>query len=357
MSPLGKILFACIGWRFWGLDGLLWGMFLGHILIDRSLVNKWLKLKFFQLDDSLRILIPYQHYKLLDTLEAPFESKIWKKTKRNFDIFFDRNLIKILGAIIGITLQSKTLIFTGIIIGYFIDSYTLDRGLKNKKVIKFWRKINPLKLALNSSEARNRAFVSAMTFISAKLCKATGSITENELATFRKLFTIDDNDSPSIKELFCTAAAKKETYDRYAYQLKLIAGDNLELKENIIENLFKMAIANGEASKKQLEILTRVAKIIDLPKGNFNVLKNSFEIDDCKDCYHILGVTITDSNDEIKRQWKKLITENHPDKIQAEGGSVEDIQRASIRLAKINNAYQNIIESRTPSNLNNQDNS
>ena len=346
MSPFGKIAIALISWIFWDLNGLLWGLFLGHILIDRSILNKWLKRKIHQTDDALRIIIPYQSYKILDTIEAPFQNSVYKKAKRGFDILFDRNLIKILGAIIGITTQSNTLIFTGIIIGYFIDSYALDRGLKNKTFIRFWRKINPLKLALNSSEARNRAFVSAMAFISAKICKADGEISEKEITIFKKLFSINEDDNSEIHELFYSASKKRESYDRYAYQLKLIADDNIELKENIIENLFKIATIDEEAGNKKLDILKKIAKIIDLPKGNFNIIKNNFAFDDNKDCYQILGVNSADSNEDIKRKWKKIISENHPDKIQAAGGTAEEIDKAALKLAKINNAYQNIIKTR-----------
>jgi DnaJ like chaperone protein len=343
---MGKIILSLIGLCLWGADGFMWGMFLGHILIDKSILNQAIKNWFSRLDDNLRLIIPYKGYAVLDILELPFNNKYYNRFRRWFDIFWDRNLIKILGAIIGFSLHSKTLIFAGIIIGYFIDSYTLERGLKNKTIIKYWRKINPLKLALTSKEARHRAFITAMASISAKICKSTGKISENEVNTFNKLFNIEKDKNAYLADIFYNAGKSRESVDRYAYQLKLITEDILELKENIIENLFKIASADGEPIDKSIALLEKVSIIIDLPKGNFEMIRCRFFLDDSRDSYQILGIAAGASNEEIKQKWKELITLHHPDKVQAAGGSVDAIHAAGLRMAKINNAYQSIMKSR-----------
>ena len=54
MTPIGKLTLAVLGLRWFGLSGLLWGMLLGHIIIDRSLVKTYIKNRLNELDDNIR---------------------------------------------------------------------------------------------------------------------------------------------------------------------------------------------------------------------------------------------------------------------------------------------------------------
>lgn len=59
MAPLGKFTLSVIGLRLFGAAGFFWGMFLGHLLIDHSLVGKWIENRLSELDDNVRLLLPY----------------------------------------------------------------------------------------------------------------------------------------------------------------------------------------------------------------------------------------------------------------------------------------------------------
>ena len=347
MTPIGKIVFSLIGLKLFGALGLFWGMFLGHVLIDRSILNQIIKKKVSYFNDSLRLMIPYRFYFILDAVEKAFSNNVFRSIRHRFDIFWDRNLIKILGAVIGFSLQSKTLIFTGIIIGFFIDSYALERGFKNKTFSKFWRKINPLKLALTSKEARQVAFIQAMASLSAKICTTDGKVTENEISTFQTLFSISENQNAYIANIFYSAQKSNESIERYAYQIKLITNNNLELKESAIDNLFKIAVADGNLSSQKLNFLREISDIIELPIGNFEIIKDSYEDNSNSSFYKTLGINFNASDEEIKRKWKELLSIHHPDKIQASGGDEKAIRAASYRVAKINNAYQQIMKKRS----------
>ena len=65
-----------------------------------------------------------------------------------------------------------------------------------------------------------------------------------------------------------------------------------------------------------------------------------------KSLYDVLGVLRTASDNEIKSKWKELINIYHPDRIQAGGATVEEVEKATLKMAEINNAYQNIMKSR-----------
>ena len=60
------------------------------------------------------------------------------------------------------------------------------------------------------------------------------------------------------------------------------------------------------------------------------------------DPYKILGVSYDVSDDELKTAYRRLIRENHPDKLIAQGGPQEFIDVANNKLASINDAYDRI---------------
>lgn len=385
MTPLGKLTLAIIGLRLFGGVGFLWGMFLGHVLIDRSLVKNYIKQKLSQLDDTIRLMLPFRFYHYYNYLIEHILGKLWgvlvggltfgwagvavmallghllfdcqrckncKEWRYAFEDFWNKNLGKIFGGLIGFSLNSKWLLFVGVILGFFFDSFRLEGGLRSKlklgPILNFWSKINPLKLALRSQEARDVSFVQSMAGLAAKISKADGVVSENEIRTFKKLFNTDKN--PKIARIFNDAKQTTAGYQAYARQLKILSRDNLDMKESIIENLFKIAVVDGEILNDEMAILEDIANIIELPQGNYTIIKDRFIFkpvnSNLQDFYQILGVFYNASDKEIKRRWKELINLYHPDLAQAKGASAQEIESCTLKMAEINNAYEHIMKSR-----------
>lgn len=387
MSPLGKFTFAVFGLRFFGAEGFFIGMLLGHLLIDRTVIIKQVERGLHGIDDNIRILLPYRWYRYYNRLDGNFWGKIWgtlfgsilfgfygfitlfivghftfdtpnsrhaDKFRKNFDIFWNRNWCKIFGAIIGFILHSRIILFSGIIIGYFLDSFRLERsfykGFGLSWLPKFWRKINPLKLALHSWEARKVTFIQAIAGLAAKVAKSDGSVNESEIRVFKKIFEIPADENSRVAKIFNDAKRSPEGFERYTAQLKTIADGDINLKESIIENLFKIVVADGAITVPESRIMEKITKELELPQGNFEAIRRHFEPSaaggSIQDFYAVLGVFCNASDCEIKSRWKKLINQYHPDRLQSRGASPEEIKAATIKMAEINNAYQNIMKSR-----------
>lgn len=387
MSPLGKFTFAVVGLRFFGAAGFFVGMLLGHLLIDRTVVIKKIERGLHGIDDNIRILLPYRWYRYYNRLDGNFWGKIWgtllggilfgfygfiilflighftfdtpnsrhaNKFRKNFDIFWNRNWCKIFGGIIGFILHSRIILFSGIIIGFFLDSFRLERsfykGFGLSWLSKFWRKISPLKLALHSKEARKVTFIQAIAGLAAKVAKSDGSVNESEIRVFKKIFEIPVGENSRIARIFNDAKRSPEGFERYAEQLRTIASGDINLKESIIENLFKIVVADGAITVSEGRIMEKIARVLELPQGNFEAIRRHFEPSaaggSVQDFYAVLGVFCNASDCEIKGRWKKLINQYHPDRLQARGASPEEIKAATIKMAEINNAYQNIMKSR-----------
>lgn len=362
-------------------------MFLGHLLIDHSLVGKWIENRLSELDDNVRLLLPYGFYKYYSRLDDNLFGKVWgallgaaafgwggfitlfilghilfdvrgnalvKDAKKGFEHFWNRHWGKIFGFILGFSLHSRIVLFAGIIIGFFADLYRLEGSWRSKlkinRLLGFWARINPLKLALHSAEARKVSLIQSMAGLSAKVAKADGQVSENEIRAFKKIFDITAGSNDKLARIFNEAKQTADNFEPYAFQLRLLAKDDLNLQESIVENLFKIAVADGRFGDAELGIIRSVATIIELPDGNFEAIRQNFEIrtqaSSLNDCYQVLGVFCNASNCEIKRRWKELINQYHPDRAQANGADRCTIEAYTLKMAEINNAYQNIMKSR-----------
>ena len=77
MSPLGKFTLALLGLRIFGASGFFWGLFLGHILIDRTKVIKNLEKQLSIVDDNIRLFLPYKYYRYYNVIDGNFWGKLW----------------------------------------------------------------------------------------------------------------------------------------------------------------------------------------------------------------------------------------------------------------------------------------
>lgn len=385
MSPLGKFTLAVIGLRLWGADGFFIGMLLGHFAIDRTHLIVSLQRRLGIIDDNIRLLLPYKYYHYYNQIEGHFWGKIWgallgtvlfgwhgfmilfilghfvfdtpdsrhaRKFRSCFDNFWDAHWGKLAGGIAGFVCRSDIILFCGVIIGFFIDYMRMENAalLPWRRLGQVWARGNPLHLWKYSRQAKHRAYIRAAAGLAAKVAKADGVVSENEIRVFRKLFEISDCDNPLAAKVFNEAKKTSKGYETYCRQLQKIAASRLELKENIIDNLFQIARADNEIKPEELELLAKIADGIGLPGGNFEVIKKLY-LPKAKDkklqkCYEILGIVCSATDVEIRSRWKELIVRYHPDRLQSQGASEKEITETTAKMAEINYAYQELMKFR-----------
>ena len=111
--------------------------------------------------------------------------------------------------------------------------------------------------------------------------------------------------------------------------------------EDVIDGLFHIAKADGDVHQLELDYLTKVAEIFDL-KDRFRCIRarHIFSVDD--DPYMVLGVDPCVPDAELKRLYREIVRENHPDRHIAQGLPEEMVAIATERLAAINEAWETI---------------
>ena len=110
--------------------------------------------------------------------------------------------------------------------------------------------------------------------------------------------------------------------------------------EDILDGLFEIAKADGVLHPGEAAFLERVAEIFGFAPDEFRRIRASHFGPDAADPYVILGVAYDASEEEIKRTYRLLVRENHPDSLIARGVPEEFVRLATDKLAAINGAYR-----------------
>jgi DnaJ like chaperone protein len=195
-------------------------------------------------------------------------------------------------------------------------------------------------------ELRRRvAFSVAMIALSAKMAKADGIVTDSEIRAFHRLFDVPRGELANVQRLFNLAKQDVAGFEAYAERLSSLCGSgtaNCRMLEDILDGLFHIATADGYLHEREQAFLMRVAEIFDIDEAHFESIRRRHVDTGEEDPYRILGVTRSQSFQEIRRRYRQLVADNHPDRLIARGVPVEFVAIANSRMAAINSAFETI---------------
>lgn len=186
------------------------------------------------------------------------------------------------------------------------------------------------------------AFTAAVVGLGAKLAKADGVVTDDEVEVFSKVFRAAPEDMPSVRRVFNIARQTVRGYEGYAARIAKKYGDRPCLLEGILDGLFFIAGADGVVTLDEMLYLKNVADIFGFNDTDFRRIKASHLGADPDDPYEILGVAHSADFKTIKVAYRKLMADNHPDRVVTNGAPREFEQRAHEKAAAITGAYAKI---------------
>ena len=193
-----------------------------------------------------------------------------------------------------------------------------------------------------SLETLQTAFTVAVIVLGAKMAKADGRVTPDEVQAFKQVFRIPSEEMGDVGRLFNEAKRDAKGFEPYAAQIgRMFAGDRAVLEE-LLGGLFHIAKADGRVDQSELDYLAKVSHQFGFNKRAFERIRASHMGPDEADPYEVLGVTRGASEAEVKKAYRALIRENHPDTLMAKGLPQEFIDLANQKMATINGAYDQI---------------
>jgi DnaJ like chaperone protein len=186
------------------------------------------------------------------------------------------------------------------------------------------------------------AFTIAVIGLSAKMAKADGVVSADEIAVFERLFQVPPGERGNVRRMFDFARQDVAGYEAYAAQIARMFRGNPAMLEDILDGLFQIAKADGFLHPGEESFLATVAEIFGFAPGEFRRIRASHFGQAASDPYAILGISYEAKEEEIKHTYRLLVRENHPDRLIARGVPAEFIRVATDKLAAINGAYEKI---------------
>lgn len=192
-----------------------------------------------------------------------------------------------------------------------------------------------------SAPEKTDGFAMAVVALGAKMAKADGRVTREEVVAFRQVFEIAEEDIPHVGRFYDLARQDVAGFDLYAKRVERLFEGRRQVLETLLEGLFHIAQADRVLHEGELEFLREVARIFGIPPREFETIHLRNRPGEASP-FDVLGVTPDTEPDAVKRVWRKLAARFHPDRLRGEGVPQEAMRMSEIRLAEINAAYAEI---------------
>lgn len=195
---------------------------------------------------------------------------------------------------------------------------------------------------LRAPPERSVAFTIAVIALGAKMAKADGQVTRDEVTAFRSVFFIPRHEEENAARVFNLARQDVAGFDAYARKIAAMFGPGDVALKDLLEGLFHIAVADGDYHPHEDAFLREVARIFGLDDRCFRALLTEFVPEAPRDPYDVLGVPQGAPIEEVRAAWRAAVLEAHPDRMIARGVPEEAVKLAETRLAAVNRAWEEI---------------
>ncbi len=199
--------------------------------------------------------------------------------------------------------------------------------------------------ALATPPERRVAFTIAVIALGAKMAKADGRVTRDEVAAFRTVFAIPREAEADAARLYDYARQDVAGFEAYAGQIARMFGPRAPALRDLLDGLFHIALADGAYHPHEDAFLARVAEIFGLTADEFAAMRAPWAEPDCEP-FAVLGLPCGSDPETVRARWRRLVRDSHPDRLIAAGVPEEAVKLATARLARVNAAYEAIIAGR-----------
>ena len=187
--------------------------------------------------------------------------------------------------------------------------------------------------------ARPVAFTVAVVALAAKMAKADGRVTADEIQVFRRSFHTPPGEMANVARVFDLARRSIHGFEGYARELRRLFMGEPAVLEEVLDVLFLIAEQDGGLKPGELAFLAAVAREMGLDSVTFDRIRAGRGGVDADAPHVVLGVPIGADRETIQAAWRSLVRDLHPDRLVAHGMPDAFIAVAQARLVAVNHAY------------------
>jgi DnaJ like chaperone protein len=239
---------------------------------------------------------------------------------------------KLLGGAFGFALGGPLGAILGAALGHGFDWGT--KNLRNE----YLGRIEPV------HRSQLTFFVATFSMLS-KLAEADGFVSPEEAQAIDDFMRTDLGLDPQSREtarrIFNAARSSPQGFEDFALQFYGEFHERPQLLLLMIDILIRVAVSDGTMGAAEETMIRSAVSIFDIGDTDYEVIlgRYSSEIDRY---YTILQSGRNDSNEQIKRRYRRLVNEYHPDKIASKGLPDEFTHYATEKFREIQDAYERV---------------
>lgn len=182
------------------------------------------------------------------------------------------------------------------------------------------------------------AFTIAAIALGAKMARADGAVTRDEVAAFHDVFEVPPGEEDHVRLVFDLARKSTHGFDSYARQVRRLFASDPVVLEHMLDGLFHIALADGRLCDAEDAYLREVARLFGFDAAAYARIR-AHHVEPAEtageNAYVDPGAPLSD----IRIAYHRLVRETHPDLVVAKGLPPECVALANARIARINAAY------------------
>ena len=239
---------------------------------------------------------------------------------------------KLMGGTLGFALGGPLGAIAGAFFGHVFDKSSVSR-------IEYQR------FGPEAGGASNMAFYVGAFSMLGKIVKIDGVILQSEIDAVEK-FMIEDLRLDSFgrniaQNIFNRAIAASEPFEEFARRFYRDFHSQPQLLTLMVEVLSRVATVDGPLNAAENRLINSARSLFHLDPGGQESAGPRYA-DSHEKAYAVLKSSSTDSNEQIKASYRKLVSDYHPDKISSKGLPAEFIEFANEKFIEIQRAYETI---------------
>ena len=192
-----------------------------------------------------------------------------------------------------------------------------------------------------------QVFAIALIILTAKLAKADGQVSKEELIAVKSKLKIPEHEIDQVGKIFNKAKEDSLGYEPYAQQIAQIYKNNPAVLDEVINILFYIAEADGKVSESEIAMIKNIAVIFGINQSQFEGIRESRKGSDKLNPYIVLGCSSNDDFKIIRKKYLQLSKEHHPDVLVSKGVPQEVIEESKKKMRAINSAFDQIEKMKT----------